>query len=438
MTNTQESRKSSATADSSDKVANGSQSLPVLIGVYFMYYLILAFRQIKQMIDSFATKQEPRAKIGTPKAFEHKVAVKFDPDSELGLKGLPTEWAQILSSANIKKKEVEQNPEAVIAAVKFVAEGMAPPPPQKVEVVDSVPVAELKLEDYISQEDPNSLFIEVANLDEGSYGVVYSATYIRTGQRCAIKCMAIPERGALLNSLVTEIAVMYSLSQEQQCEDYIVQYLGCYKNDNDLWVVMELIEGGKLTDLIMQRTFSDERQIAAILRRCLLGLDFLHSHGHWHRDIKSDNVLIGGDGRVKLADFGFTAVLHSINEKRKSMVGTPYWMAPEVIRGEYYDSSIDIWSLGIMALECAQGDPPHMEESPVRALFLITTSPAPTLKEPEKWSAHFNDFISKCLNLNPAERWSAKQLLEHPFLNVPNVEDTTFLVELLNEFNISH
>jgi serine/threonine protein kinase len=149
-------------------------------------------------------------------------------------------------------------------------------------------------------------------------------------------------------------------------------------------------------------------------------------------------VLIGGDGRVKLADFGFTAVLHSINEKRKSMVGTPYWMAPEVIRGEYYDSSIDIWSLGIMALECAQGDPPHMEESPVRALFLITTSPAPTLKEPEKWSAHFNDFISKCLNLNPAERWSAKQLLEHPFLNVPNVEDTTFLVELLNEFNISH
>jgi hypothetical protein len=239
----------------------------------------------------------------------------------MGLRGLPDEWAQILRTANIEKKEIEQNPEAAIAAIKYVAEGMALPLPPKIEKVDEVPVKELQLDDYITKEDPNSLFIEVANLDEGSYGVVYSATEVRTGRRCAIKCMAIPERGVLLSSLVTEIAVMYSLSQEQS-EEYIVQYLGCYKNDGDLWVAMELVEGGKLTDIIMNRTFAEERHIAAVLKRCLHGLDFLHSRGHWHRDIKSDNVLVGSDGKVKLADFGFTAVLHSINEKRKSMVGT--------------------------------------------------------------------------------------------------------------------
>jgi serine/threonine protein kinase len=113
-------------------------------------------------------------------------------------------------------------------------------------------------------------------------------------------------------------------------------------------------------------------------------------------------------------------------------------MAPEVIRGEYYDATIDMWSLGIMAIEMAEGDPPHMEESPVRALFLITSQPAPTLKEPSKWSPQFNDFLSKCLHLDPAQRWSAAKLLQHPFLTVDNVDNTDFLVDLLREFKISH
>jgi serine/threonine protein kinase len=163
-----------------------------------------------------------------------------------------------------------------------VAEGMPTPEAPK-------PVAEpkvLKLEDFILPEDPNTLFTDVTNIDEGSYGVVYAATDIRTGQRVAIKCMAIPERGTMLNALVTEIAVMYALSQEQS-EEYIVQYLGCYKSGTDLWVVMELVTGGKLTDIIMNKKFTDERHIAAIMRRCMHGINFLHSRGHWHRDIKS-------------------------------------------------------------------------------------------------------------------------------------------------------
>mmetsp|Transcript_6895 Transcript_6895/g.29121 ORF Transcript_6895/g.29121 Transcript_6895/m.29121 type:complete len:178 (+) Transcript_6895:3-536(+) len=152
------------------------------------------------------------------------------------------------------------------------------------------------------------------------------------------------------------------------------------------------------------------------LQDTLEALAQIHSLRQIHRDIKSDNVLISSDGVVKLADFGFAAQLTQDKAKRNTMVGTPYWMAPELVRGEHYDEKVDIWSLGIMVMELAEGDPPYIELPTLRALFFINTKGAPPLKEPAKWSREFQSFVEACLQRDSRARPSAAQLLGHPFL----------------------
>jgi serine/threonine protein kinase len=133
---------------------------------------------------------------------------------------------------------------------------------------------------------------------------------------------------------------------------------------------------------------------------------------------KSDNILISSDGGVKIADFGYAAQLTQQKQKRNTIVGTPYWMAPELIRGLNYDQKVDVWSLGIMMMEMAEGEPPYMEFPPLRALFLITTKGIPALREPQKWSDDFKDFLALTLLKDPAKRPSATELLQHPFMQV--------------------
>eukprot|EP01090_Pellita_catalonica_P001927 TRINITY_DN11632_c0_g1_i1.p1 TRINITY_DN11632_c0_g1~~TRINITY_DN11632_c0_g1_i1.p1 ORF type:complete len:165 (-),score=25.07 TRINITY_DN11632_c0_g1_i1:158-652(-) len=135
-----------------------------------------------------------------------------------------------------------------------------------------------------------------------------------------------------------------------------------------------------------------------------------------HRDIKSDNVLVGLDGSVKLADFGYAAQLTQQKKKRQTVVGTPYWMAPEVIKGADYDYKVDIWSTGIMIMEMAEGEPPYMEFPPLRALFLITTQGIPELQEPQKWSATMKEFLASTLTKDVTERPTASELLKHRFM----------------------
>lgn len=154
-----------------------------------------------------------------------------------------------------------------------------------------------------------------------------------------------------------------------------------------------------------------EPMIAFVSREILRGLAFVHASHRLHRDIKSDNVLVGFDGAVKIADFGFAAGLTEEQDKRRSVVGTPYWMAPELIRGHAYDAKVDVWSLAITALEMAEGEPPHLHEQPLRALLLITTQPPPELREAGRWSPKFRHFLKSSLALEPAKRASAEQLL---------------------------
>jgi len=198
----------------------------------------------------------------------------------------------------------------------------------------------------------------------------------------------------------------------------IVKYFDSYLIGSDtIWVVMEFMGGGCLTEVLEQFDFvqMSEDQIAYVCRDTLIGLAYIHSLHRIHRDIKSDNILLGTDGSVKLADFGYAAQLTKQKDKRNTIVGTPYWMAPELIRGQNYNIRVDVWSLGIMAMECAEGNPPYMEFPPLRALFLITTKGIPDLKETAKWSKEFHDFVKKCLIQEPADRPDAKQMSTHAF-----------------------
>lgn len=147
-------------------------------------------------------------------------------------------------------------------------------------------------------------------------------------------------------------------------------------------------------------------------------LVYIHNLHRIHRDIKSDNLLLGVDGSVKVADFGYAAQLTKQQQKRNTVVGTPYWMAPELIRGFDYGTKVDVWSLGVMMIEMAEREPPYMDLPPLRALFLITTKEFPGLKEPGKWSHQFSDFVSQCLKKDTSDRPEASELLSHPFLKL--------------------
>jgi len=180
-------------------------------------------------------------------------------------------------------------------------------------------------------------------------------------------------------------------------------------------------------------TTLNEEQIAAILVSSVKGLEYLHSTRLIHRDIKSGNILVNDEGQVKLADFGVSSQLFHSASKRVSVIGTPYWMAPEVIQQSPYDGRADIWSIGITAIEMAEGKPPLSGIHPMRAIFQIPSRQPPTLTEPEKWSKEFNDFIACCCKKDQKERPSAKELSEHPFIK--NVKSNKCLLELLDKCN---
>uniref|UniRef100_A0A1I8JMB1 non-specific serine/threonine protein kinase n=1 Tax=Macrostomum lignano TaxID=282301 RepID=A0A1I8JMB1_9PLAT len=266
-----------------------------------------------------------------------------------------------------------------------------------------------KLDEASLAKPPDEVFSIVSKLGKGSYGSVYKAEHMATGHTLAIKKVPVDTD---LQEIIKEISIM------QQCDSpYIVKYYGSYFKDADLWIIMEYCGAGSVSDIMRLRgkTLS-EMEIATVLAYTLKGLEYLHQRRKIHRDIKAGNILLNSQGQAKLADFGVAGQLTDTMAKRNTVIGTPYWMAPEVIQEIGYNYSADIWSLGITAIEMADGKPPYGDIHPMRALFMIPTKPPPSFRNPNKWSQEFIDFVSQCLIKNPADRPSSERLLQHEFI----------------------
>ncbi|XP_009900445.2 serine/threonine-protein kinase PAK 3-like [Dryobates pubescens] len=265
-----------------------------------------------------------------------------------------------------------------------------------------------KLRNIVSVGTPDKKYLEVEELGQGGCGAVYYSVEIATGQAVAIKHMNVKEepKGVLLN----EIAIIREYKHQN-----IVNYLDSYMVGDELWLVMEYMSGGSLAH-VLKETLLDEGETAAVCRECLQGLHFLHSNQIIHRDIKSYNILLGMDGSVKLADFGLSARVTPKQNERTTRVGTTCWMAPEVVKQKPYSFKADVWSLGITAIEMVEGNPPYLYEMRNRVRYLIVTNGTPKLQKPEQRLLLFRVFLKCCLEVDVDRRWSAEELLQHPFL----------------------
>jgi p21-activated kinase 1 len=248
----------------------------------------------------------------------------------------------------------------------------------------------------------------MTQVGSGGTSTVYKGRMMATGQMVAVKAINLAEQEREV--IENEVQLQHELKHPN-----VVQVERALLVDNWLYIVMEFMDGGTLTDILTMCNCT-EAHIAFILREVLAALTVLHDSDKIHRDIKSDNVLVSTAGAVKLADFGYTAQLKNAADRRKTICGTPYWMAPELIQGMPYGKEVDIWSLGIMCLELAEGAPPYLQEVPGRALYLIVLQGVPGLANKSEWSSEFNDFVDRCLAREPDQRPSAAALAQHPFI----------------------
>ncbi|XP_072792518.1 serine/threonine-protein kinase TAO2 isoform X5 [Taeniopygia guttata] len=283
----------------------------------------------------------------------------------------------------------------------------APRPPSRPGNLRDPEIAELFLKD-----DPEKVFGELREIGHGSFGAVFSARDLRSQELVAIKKMSYRGRASSekWQDIVREVKVLQRLRHPNT-----VGFRGCYLRENTAWLAMEFCVGSALDLLEAHQEPLREEEIGAIAEGALQGLSYLHSQGVIHRDVKAGNILLGAPALVKLGDFGSAAA----STPAKSLVGTPYWMAPEVILAMdegRYDGRADVWSAGITCIELAERRPPLFQLNALSALYHIAQREPPALRQPRLWSEEFRDFVSRCLRKVPQDRPRAPELLRHPFL----------------------
>lgn len=377
--------------------------------------------------------------ITTPQSFKHEIHVSKD--SATGFIGLPEWMEKQLQMSGINKQQVIEHPKEVLQVMNFVnknvevnnepkaqedpnrqiplrptketpktpSEEPSPKSPEKkVEKIEEEPTQPVLKHSLVENIDPKTFLSDIVQIGSGGTSTVFKAKMKPDNKIVAVKAIDLDanERDIIQN----EVDVQSALHHKN-----IVQIYRVVENQDWLYICMEYVDGGPLTDIVTICSMA-ESQMAFIIKEVLSALEVIHSSQKIHRDIKSDNILVGLDGGVKLADFGYTAQLQSKNDKRKTVCGTPYWMAPELIQGYEYGTEVDIWSLGIMCIEMAEGVPPYLDEQPMRALYLIVVNGVKGLSDRDNWSNEFNDLIDQCLQVDPSKRPSASALLQHPFL----------------------
>ncbi|CAB0006493.1 unnamed protein product [Nesidiocoris tenuis] len=409
-------------------------------------------------------KKKRKPQISPPTNFEHRVHTGFD-KREGKFVGLPLQWASIVGNNQILKSTNRPLPlvdpseitPTEILDLKTIVRGDAravglrgvddptpvagggipktshvarsnslrsssPPArrrPPRSNIPPSVPEGQMlnlhpaqfraALELVVCPGDPRDRLDQLMMIGEGSTGTVSIAIDRATGRKVAVKKMDLRKQQRR-ELLFNEVVIMRDYHHPN-----IVEMYESYLVGDELWVVMEYLEGGALTDIVTHARM-DEAQIATVCKQCLKALAYLHSQGVIHRDIKSDSILLAADGRVKLSDFGFCAQVSEELPKRKSLVGTPYWMSPEVISRLLYGPEVDIWSLGIMVIEMVDGEPPFFNEPPLQAMRKIRDMAPPKLKNTHKVSGRLQAFLERLLVRDPAQRATAAELLQHPFL----------------------
>jgi len=366
---------------------------------------------------------------GLPKKMPKQIHIYVDPKTG-EIKGMPESWVNILADSGISAQEQKQNPQAVIDVLAFynytrrnkVEKFMNKARKNRRSVTEQEIMTELRK--VVTTGDPKKKYTKFEKIGQS----VSSATEVATGNQVAIKQInwgRQPKKEQLIN----EILVM-----REHKHPNILNYVDSYVVGGDLWVVTEFLPGGSLTDVLTE-TKLDEGQIAAVCREILQALDFLHDIHVTHRDIKSENVLLGLDGQVKLTSFGFISTITDKQPKSSKLDGTFFWMAPEaveqyghgpkvkgimgtteVVEGKQYGPKVDIWSLGIMAISMIEGKEPYLNVNPLQGLYSILTRGSPELENPALLTPQFKDFLRKCLETDVNKRPSAKELLMHPFL----------------------
>jgi len=258
---------------------------------------------------------------------------------------------------------------------------------------------------------------------EGAFGKVYRGINKKTKETVAIKVIDLEKADEDFDEVQIEIAILADMRHPA-----IVAYHGSFVNHNELWIIMEFLSGGSCRDVLDQKILFPEECVAVVMRELLLALAYVHKDGRVHRDVKAANIMLGGDGNVKLVDFGVAAQM-STRATKNTFVGTPFWIAPEIIKGFGYNHKADIWSAGITAIELAEGYPPYVDLDPMKVLHLIPKAKPPELKSGSKI---FKDFVAKCLVRDPRQRMDTKDILKHKFLK--KAKKNEILVKIVNQY----